>query len=76
MGTVSDALDNAIAESFFAHPGMRAAGPLRLAHPPTLRTAVFHFIEVFYNRQRTHSTLDYQTPADYEHHHTSPAPAA
>jgi putative transposase len=37
---------------------------------------VFDFIEVFYNRQRRHSTLDYHTPVDYEHQHPSPAPAA
>jgi transposase InsO family protein len=77
MGTVGDALDNAVAESFFAtlecelldrHPWPTRAG---------LRTAVFDFIEVFYNRQRRHSTLDYASPADYEHHdHASPAPAA
>jgi putative transposase len=41
-----------------------------------LRTAVFDFIEVFYNRQRRHSTLDYLTPLDHEHQHPSPAPAA
>jgi putative transposase len=37
---------------------------------------VFDFIEVFYNRQRRHSTLDYRTPVDYEQQHRSPAPAA
>jgi putative transposase len=76
MGTVGDALDNAVAESFFATLECelldRHDWPARQA----LRTAVFDFIEVFYNRQRRHSTLDYQTPADYERHHTSPASAA
>jgi putative transposase len=37
---------------------------------------VFDFIEVFYNRQRRHSTLDYLTPTDYEQQHRPPAPAA
>jgi transposase InsO family protein len=36
---------------------------------------VFDFIEV-YNRQRRHSTLDYQPPVSYEQQHTSAAPAA
>jgi hypothetical protein len=48
-------------------------------HSPTRqtpRTAVFDFIEVFYNRQRRHSTIAYFAPADYEHHYRSPAPAA
>jgi transposase InsO family protein len=30
------------------------------------RLAIFDFIEVFYNRQRLHSTLAYRTPAEYE----------
>ena len=76
MGTVGDALDNAVAESFFATLECelldRRDWPTRQA----LRTAVFDFIEVFYNRQRRHSTLDYHTPVDYEQHHPSPAPAA
>ena len=41
-----------------------------------LRTAVFDFIEVFYNRQRRHSTSTTPHPLDYEHQHPSPAPAA
>jgi putative transposase len=76
MGTIGDALDNAVAESFFATLECelldRHDWPTRQA----LRTAVFDFIEVFYNRQRRHSTLDYASPATYERQHTSPAPAA
>ena len=76
MGTVGDALDNAVAESFFATLECelldRHAWPTRQG----LRTALFDFIEVFYNRQRRHSTLDYLTPADYEQQHPSAAPAA
>jgi putative transposase len=76
MGTVGDALDNAVAESFFA----TLECELFDRHPwPTrqgLRTAVFDFIEIFYNRQRRHSTLDYASPASYEQQHLSPAPAA
>jgi hypothetical protein len=37
---------------------------------------VFDFIDVFCNRQRRHSILDYASPATYERQHTSPAPAA
>ena len=76
MGTVGDALDNAVAESFFATLECEL---LDRHHWPTrqaLRTAVFDFIEVFYNRQRRHSTLDYASHATYERQHTSPAPAA
>ena len=39
-----------------------------------MRRAVFEFVEVFYNRQRLHSSLNYMTPVEYEqtmmiHHH-------
>jgi putative transposase len=46
----------------------------RLAKPCGPRCSTF--IEVFYNRQRRHSTLDYLTPVDYELQRPSPAPAA
>jgi transposase InsO family protein len=75
-GSVGDALDNAVAESFFATLECEL---LDRYHSPTrqaLRTAVFDSIEIFYNRQRRHSTLDYLTPVDYEHQRPSPAPAA
>jgi putative transposase len=76
MGTVGDALDNAVAESFFATLECELLDRYDWPTRQALRTAVFDFIEVFYNRQRRHSTLDYHTPADYEQQHPSPAPAA
>ncbi|OLZ11073.1 IS3 family transposase [Sulfobacillus thermosulfidooxidans] len=35
--------------------------------------AIFAYIEIFYNRQRVHSTLDYQTPAEAEAAHQAPS---
>jgi putative transposase len=76
MGTMGDALEGAVAESFFATLECelldRQAWPTRAG----LRTAVFDFIEVFYHRQRRHSTLGYQPPVSSEEQHTSAAPAA
>ena len=37
-----------------------AGGPLE----PTPRRAVFHYISIFYNRQRRHSALGYLTPQE------------
>jgi putative transposase len=58
--------DNAVAESWFS----TLKNELIHRHPwPTraqARHAVFEFIEVFYNRQRLHSSLDYRTPVEYE----------
>jgi transposase InsO family protein len=41
-----------------------------------LRTEIFEFIEVYYNRQRLHSTLGYQTPVGYEEKATSKDPSS
>jgi putative transposase len=76
MGTVGDALDNAVAEGFFATLECELFDRHDWPTRQGLRTAVFDFIEVFYNRQRRHSTLDYASPASYEQQHRSPAPAA
>ena len=35
------------------------------------RSAIFEYIEVFYNRERRHSTLGNLSPADYEAGHTA-----
>jgi transposase InsO family protein len=75
MGTVGDALDNAVAESFFATLECELLDRYPWPTRAGLRTAIFDFIEVFYNRQRHHSILDYATPAIYEQHHPA-APAA
>ena len=39
-----------------------------MAAPPraAARAAVFEYVEVFYNRQRLHSTLGYRSPVEYE----------
>jgi putative transposase len=66
MGSRGDAYDNAVAETFFATLKKelvnRRAWPSRLE----LQSAVFEYIEAFYNRQRRHSTLDMLSPANYE----------
>lgn len=66
MGTVGDALDNAVAESFFATLQTELLDSKSWASRAELRTAVFEFIEVFYNRHRRHSSLDYLSPVAFE----------
>lgn len=41
-----------------------------------LATAIFEYIEAFYNPVRRHSALDYRNPIDYERHHTTTNTAA
>jgi putative transposase len=66
MGSKGDAYDNAVAESFFATLKKelihRQSWPTRRE----LSTAVFEYIEAFYNRDRRHSTLGMHSPAEYE----------
>jgi putative transposase len=65
MGCTS-AQDNAVAESFFASLAKELLRRRHLRSREEARTAVFDYIETFYNRVRLHSTLDYLSPVDYE----------
>jgi putative transposase len=58
--------DNAVAESFFATLKNELVYRRRWETRLELRSAVFDYIEVFYNRRRTHSSLGYKTPAEAE----------
>lgn len=69
MGTVGDALDNAVAESFFATLQCELLDRYSWPTRQGLRSAIFGFIEVFYNCQRRHSTLGYLSPDDFERRH-------
>jgi len=66
MGTVGDALDNAPAESFNATLQTELLNRGRWPTRSSLTTAIFSFIEGFYNRKRRHSALGYLSPDDYE----------
>ena len=65
MGWTS-AHDNAVAESFFASLTKDLLRRRTLRSRAEARTAVFDYIETFYNPIRLHSTLDYLSPVDYE----------
>ena len=66
MGSRGDCFDNAVAESFFATIKKELIHRRSWPTKAELRTEVFEYIEVFYNRQRRHSTLGQRSPADYE----------
>jgi putative transposase len=66
MGSVGDCFDNAVAESFFATLQTELLDRYWWSTRRQLATAVFDYIETFYNRRRRHSTLGYHSPADYE----------
>jgi putative transposase len=66
MGSKGDAYDNAVAESFFASLEKDLLRRRSFATRDEARTAVFDYIETFYNPIRLHSTLGYLSPAEYE----------
>jgi putative transposase len=65
MGTVGDALDNAVAESFFATLQTELLDRHRWTTRRQLAQAIFEWIEVFYNQQCRHSTLGMLAPITY-----------
>jgi putative transposase len=70
METVGDALDNAMAESFFATLQLEILDRRRWPTRRQLAQAIFEWIEGFYNPQRRHSALNYHSPINYETSHT------
>jgi putative transposase len=66
MGSKGDAYDNAVAESFFASFEKDLLRRRSFATRDEARTAVFDYIETFYNPIRLHSTLGYLSPIEYE----------
>ena len=66
MGSVGDAYDNAMCESFFATLECELLERRRFASQAQARMAVFDFIEGFYNPVRLHSALGYRSPVCYQ----------
>jgi len=66
MSRRADCWDNAPMESFFASLKKELVHGADFATRAEARAAIFEYIEVFYNRQRRHSSLGYVSPAEYE----------
>jgi putative transposase len=66
MGAVGTAYDNAAAESLFATIKRELVHRHRYPTRAAARTAIFEFIEVFYNRRRLHSSIGYLSPETFE----------
>jgi putative transposase len=78
MGAVGSCFDNAVAETFFAtltkelllHDAPKGGWATRAE----LRSAIFEYIEGFYNSTRLHSTLGMRSPAEFEADHAAGDP--
>jgi putative transposase len=66
MSRVGNCWDNAVVESFFATLTKELLIDGVFATRAEASRAVFEFIEIWYNRQRRHSTLGYRTPVEFE----------
>lgn len=66
MSRKGNCWDNAVMESFFARLKVELIYPENYRTLDALRTGLFEYIEIFYNRQRRHSSLGYAAPASYE----------
>jgi putative transposase len=68
-GSKGDCFDNAVCESF--HASLKKELIYRHSWPTRAeaRTAIFEYIEGWFNPRRRHSTLGYLSPAEYEHQH-------
>lgn len=66
MSRKANCYDNAVVESFFKTIKAELARKTRFRTQEEARSAIFDYIEVFYNRERMHSTLGYLSPAEFE----------
>jgi putative transposase len=66
MGRPGTPADNAVIESFFDTLKLELLEGLVYPSYASASSAIFEWIEVFYNRQRRHSTLGYLSPAEFE----------
>lgn len=66
FGTVGDGLDNAMMESFWSSMQIELLNRRKWKTRVELANAIFEYIEIFYNRQRRHSAIDYRTPIEHE----------
>jgi putative transposase len=66
MGLKGSAYDNAVAESFFSNLKNELIHHADFSSRESAKTAIFSYIELFYNRQRIHQTLGYVSPVAFE----------
>jgi putative transposase len=73
MGSVGDAYDNALCESFFATLECELLETERFRNQAEAKIKIFDFIEGWYNPRRRHSALDYKSPIQFERAHVKSA---
>lgn len=74
MGSVGDCYDNAMAESFFASLECELLAKRRFRNQTEATSAIFEYIEGWYNPHRLHSALGYLSPVNFERRYTAQHP--
>jgi len=72
MSGRKSAYDNAMAESFFSNLKNELVHQCDFATREQAKMAIFDYIELFYNRNRIHQSLDYRTPVEFEAMYKAP----
>lgn len=65
-GTIGDCSDNSMTGSFWSSMQIELLNRKKWRTRLDLTNAIFEDIEIFYNRTRRHSKLDYATPIEHE----------
>jgi len=76
MSRKGNCWDNAVAESFWATVKRELISDMKWESKEELEAALFEYIEIYYNRKRVHSSLDYMTPQEYDDSYQETAEAA
>lgn len=70
MGSIGDCYDNSLIESFFGTLQLELLDEQRWADKDELATAIFEWIEAWYNPKRRHSSIGQRSPIEFEQLHT------
>ena len=76
MSRTGNCYDNAMMESFFATLKVECVADQVFTNRAEAKTVLFEYIELYYNRQRMHSSLGYLTPVEFEQAYYGRVPSA
>jgi transposase InsO family protein len=76
MGRVASSVDNGMIESFWSTMQRELLDRQPWTTKAALGSAIFEWIEAFYNPRRRHSALDYRSPIEFENLHAAALAAA
>ena len=76
MGSIGDCFDNSLAESFFGTLQLELLDRHHWETRDQLASAIFEYVEAFFDPRRRHSSIENFSPAEFESRHIAAADAA